>query len=182
MCVHAHKTNNAVHTPAFFFSGSLHLRSRMHITTAVHSINTFCIFTKLLTTISMCIKHLNRHRHARISGYLLLTTLWCTVPPLHVYTCTCTTHSTTACIYIYMYLWLTLLVLCGSLTCTGLPIVLCTVTRGNSGWGGIWSALSSALYTRAILKTFMGCNAKVRLCPFHVSAAGLNCLLWLAHW
>jgi hypothetical protein len=129
----------------FFFSGSLHLRSRMHITTAVHSINTFCIFTKLLTTISMCIKHLNRHRHARISGYLLLTTLWCTAPPLHV-----------QCIYIYMYLWLTLLVLCGSLTCTGLPIILCTVTRGNLGRGAIrdWvHYLSSALYTRGILKS-----------------------------
>ena len=31
-------------------------------------------------------------------------------------------------------------------------------------------------------KTFMGCNSKVHLCHFYVSATGLNCLPRLAHW
>ena len=57
------------------------------------------------------------------------------------------------------------------------------VTWGNSGQGEFGTGgirdgacyLSSALYTLGIL--FMGCNLKVRLRPFHVSATGLNFLL-----
>ena len=88
------------------------------------------------------IKHLNRHHLARTSGCLCLTTLWCTVPPLHVH-----------CTFLYIHIHVPAAVtdsisLGGSFTCTGLPIISCTVTRGNSGRRGIRDGaryLSSAL-------------------------------------
>ena len=60
-------------------------------------------------------------------------------------------------------------------------IMYCNTGEFGMGGGNLECIEFCSLYY-SDLKTFMGCNAKVHLCPFHVSATGLNCLLRLAHW